>query len=174
LQAALQYRASALKWASEPGPPSSPRVHRGFRQRRRAPRLVSCSERGPAAEKPAVCLRRCIRRIASARATDSNYWIVAMRSSSSADQQSVSSILFAPNPLEQLRRFWNIYGTKPSVFGAIFSNFQAERQSNHQELWSGRWESNPTPYAAKRLNPLVDNSGLVATSVQLHFRRYFF
>jgi hypothetical protein len=53
--------------------------------------------------------------------------------------------------LEQLRGFWNILGTKPSVYGAIFSNFQAERQSNHQDLWSGRWESNPRPKLGKLL-----------------------
>jgi hypothetical protein len=47
--------------------------------------------------------------------------------------------------LEQLRGLWNILRTKPSVYWAIFSNFQAERQSNHQDLWSGRWESNPRP-----------------------------
>jgi hypothetical protein len=38
---------------------------------------------------------------------------------------------------------WNILGTKPSLVAAIFSNFQAEGQSNHQDFWSGRWESNP-------------------------------
>ena len=27
--------------------------------------------------------------------------------------------------LEQMKVFWNIVGTKPSVYGAIFSNFQA-------------------------------------------------
>jgi len=27
--------------------------------------------------------------------------------------------------LEQLRGLWNILGTKPSVYGVIFSNFQA-------------------------------------------------
>jgi hypothetical protein len=27
--------------------------------------------------------------------------------------------------LEQLRGLWNILGTKPSVYGAIFSDFQA-------------------------------------------------
>jgi hypothetical protein len=51
--------------------------------------------------------------------------------------------------LEQLRGLWNILGTKPSVYGAIFSNFQAERQSNHCDFWSGRWESNPRPKAGK-------------------------
>ena len=54
--------------------------------------------------------------------------------------------------LEQLRGLWNILGTKPSVYGAIFSNFQAERQSNHQDLWSGRWESNPRPKLGKLLH----------------------
>ncbi|SRR5260370_30359642 len=53
--------------------------------------------------------------------------------------------------LEQLRGLWNILGTKPSVCGAIFSSFQAERQSNHKDLWSGRWESNPRPKLGKLL-----------------------
>jgi hypothetical protein len=47
--------------------------------------------------------------------------------------------------LEQLQGLWNILGTKPSVYRVIFSSFQPERQSNHQDLWSGRWESNPCP-----------------------------
>jgi hypothetical protein len=46
-----------------------------------------------------------------------------------------------------LEHLWN----KLSVYGAIFSKFQAERQSNHQELWSGRWESNPRPKLGKLL-----------------------
>src|SRR4029077_129499 len=57
----------------------------------------------------------------------------------------------AYSPLEQLGGLWNILGAKPSVYGAIFSSFQAERQSNHQELWSGRWESNPRPKLGKLL-----------------------
>jgi hypothetical protein len=45
---------------------------------------------------------------------------------------------------------------------------------NHQAFWSGRWESNPTLYAAKRLIPLVNRSGLASISVQFQFRRYLF
>jgi hypothetical protein len=32
---------------------------------------------------------------------------------------------FGPDVLEQLRRLWNTLRTKPLVYGAIFSNFQA-------------------------------------------------
>jgi len=61
----------------------------------------------------------------------------------------MSALHFDFSSLEQLEGLWNIFGTKVSVYGAIFSNFQAERQSNHQELWSGRWESNPRPKLGK-------------------------
>jgi hypothetical protein len=56
----------------------------------------------------------------------------------------------AINSLEQLRGFWNTFGTKSSVFWAIFGDFQVQRQSNHQEVWSGRWESNPRPKLGNR------------------------
>jgi len=80
LQVALQYSASALKCAREPGPPSSPQVHRGFRHKR------------PAASLRDACLRRCIRRMASGRDTDSVCWIVEMMSSSSADHPIDSTL----------------------------------------------------------------------------------
>src|SRR6266702_1926382 len=52
--------------------------------------------------------------------------------------QSERTSQFAPrclqelgvDALEQLRGLWNILRTKPSVYGTIFSNFQAERESN--------------------------------------------
>jgi len=40
-------------------------------------------------------------------------------------QQAAEALKGAVDVLEQLRGFWNILGTKPSVYGAIFSNFQA-------------------------------------------------
>jgi hypothetical protein len=70
--------ASALKWASEPGPRSSPRVHRGFRQTR------------PLSLMPPDFLRRCIRRIASVRGTDSLRSMARMILSSSSDQDNES------------------------------------------------------------------------------------
>ena len=37
---------------------------------------------------------------------------------------------------------------------------------NFADIWSGRWESNPTPNAAKSLNLLVDCGRLASNSVQ--------
>src|ERR1700729_1641152 len=68
-----------------------------------------------------------------------------------------------PIVLEQLPGLWNILGTKPSVYEEIFSSFQAERQSNHQDLWSGRWESNPRPKLGKLLYCHCTTPALLAT-----------
>jgi hypothetical protein len=42
---------------------------------------------------------------------------------------------------------------------------------SHRDLWSGRWESNPAPNAAKSLNLLVHCGRLASNSVQP--RSYF-
>jgi hypothetical protein len=77
-----------------------------------------------------------------------------------------------------LEHLWN----KLSVYGAIFSKFQAERQSNHQELWSGRWESKSSPLGFSRTytagvgliwKDLVVSGTLTAASMSPCFPRMF-
>jgi hypothetical protein len=63
---------------------------------------------------------------------------------------------------------------KTDFFTEDFRNSAEQRQWNRRRFWSGRWESDPTQYAAKRLIPLVDRSGLASNSVQFQFQRYFF
>ena len=47
------------------------------------------------------------------------------------------------------------------------SNRNREIGRKSFKIWSGRWESNPTPIAAKLLIPLVHRDGLASNSVQL-------
>jgi hypothetical protein len=57
-----------------------------------------------------------------------------------------------------------------SIF-TVRAKVDSDQRSNHQELWSGRWESNPTPIAWKVLNVLRFFSSLWNTLE--HNRGYF-
>jgi hypothetical protein len=73
-----------------------------------------------------------------------------------------------------LTGFQSNFSPKRTIFQVDFGRLATEGQLNHRDFWSGRWESNPTPNAAKSLIPLIYNSGLASNSVQFQFRRYFF
>jgi hypothetical protein len=55
---------------------------------------------------------------------------------------------------------------KPAVLNLFFSSLTAEGQSNHQALWSGRWESNPTPLPSNLLNILASRPYTASNCVQ--------
>jgi len=58
---------------------------------------------------------------------------------------------------------WNVVVPAPDGY--------AQGRLIHWALWSGRWESNPTPNAAKSLNLLAHCGSLASISVQ--HRSYF-
>src|SRR5712691_4317034 len=55
---------------------------------------------------------------------------------------------------------------------ASFSFLETQGQPNQRGFWSGRWESNPSLYTAKLLNPFTASTRLRSTRV--HNRGHFF
>src|SRR5438874_12570793 len=54
------------------------------------------------------------------------------------------------NSSVQLTRFQSNFSPKRTIFRADFGRLATQGQLNHQDLWSGRWESNPMPQVITR------------------------
>src|SRR5205809_8051435 len=64
------------------------------------------------------------------------------------------------------------FSKKKYGFEWIWKKWKMKQRRKCFVFWSGRWESNPSPYTANLLNPFIASTRL--GSIRVHNRGYFF